>query len=97
MTVVETHGLGVAWAASNPILEDVSLVLDRGLYGLVGANGAGKTTLLAMLSGRLAPHEGRVVVRPRGAVVAYCPQRVDGLEADVEALASSDEGRSGNW
>ncbi|RYZ01275.1 MAG: ABC-F family ATP-binding cassette domain-containing protein [Myxococcales bacterium] len=91
MTVVETHGLGVAWAASNPILESVSLVLDRGLYGLVGANGAGKTTLLAMLSGRLAPHEGEVMVRPRGAIIAYCPQKVDELGADLRALAVRDD------
>ncbi len=91
MTVLETHGVGVAWAASNPILEDVSLVLDRGMYGLVGANGAGKTTLLSMLAAQLEPHEGSVVVRPRGAVVAYCPQRVDALEPDVAALASRED------
>jgi ATPase subunit of ABC transporter with duplicated ATPase domains len=92
MTRVETRGLGVAWTASHPILEDVSLVLDRGMYGLVGANGAGKTTLLAVLAGRLTPHEGSVVLRPRGAVVAYCPQRVDGLEPDVLQLAASEAG-----
>jgi ATPase subunit of ABC transporter with duplicated ATPase domains len=88
MTVLEMHGLGVAWAASAPVFEDVNLVLERGVYGLVGANGAGKTTLLSLLAGLLEPHEGQVVVRPRSAVVAYCPQRVDALEPDVLALSS---------
>jgi len=91
MTVLETRGLAVAWAASNPILEDVSLRLERGMHGLVGANGAGKTTLLAMLAGELRPHEGRVMLRPRTASVAYCPQRVDELTHDVRAFAERDD------
>ncbi|NUP11541.1 MAG: ABC-F family ATP-binding cassette domain-containing protein [Polyangiaceae bacterium] len=92
MAVLQLHGIGVAWSASVPVLEDVSLVLDRGFYGLVGANGAGKTTLLAVLAGELAPHEGSVAVQPRDAVIAYCPQRVDAKNADVEALARRDDG-----
>src|ERR1700754_3298731 len=92
MAVLRMHGIGVAWSASVPVLEDVSLVLDRGLYGLVGANGAGKTTLLAILAGVLAPHEGSVVVHPRDAVIAYCPQRVDTRDPDVDALALRDDG-----
>src|SRR4051812_26283867 len=87
MTVLETRGLGVAWSASSPILQDVSLILARGMHGLVGANGSGKTTLLAMLARELEPHEGRVFVRPAGALIAYCPQRVDNLTPDVSALA----------
>jgi ATPase subunit of ABC transporter with duplicated ATPase domains len=91
MAVLQMHGVGVAWSASVPILEEVSLVLDRGVYGLVGANGAGKTTLLTLLAGRGRPHEGSVAVRPREALVAYCPQRVDEVTADVRALAERDD------
>src|SRR3954463_7877976 len=86
MSVLETRGLGVAWSASSPILQDVSLILDRGMYGLVGANGAGKTTLLALFAGDLEPHEGQVLVRPAGALIAYCPQRVAECSPDVVAL-----------
>lgn len=89
MTVLRMHGLAAIWSAAKPIFEEVTLTLDRGRYGLVGANGAGKTTLLAILAGVLTPHEGSVSVTPRQARIVYCPQRVDTLEADVRALGES--------
>lgn len=91
MAVLNMHGLGVAWSASAPVFQDVTLRLDRGFYGLIGANGAGKTTLLSVLSGELEPHEGSVLLEPRDAVVAYCPQRVDLLARDIEVLAGRDD------
>src|SRR6478752_2314354 len=87
MTVLRTHGVGVAWSASLPIFEDVSLTLEPRIYGLVGANGAGKTTLLSILAGVSQPHEGKVVVQPPEALVAYCPQRVDSSSSDIVELA----------
>ena len=42
----------------------VSLQLERGcLHALLGPNGAGKSTCINMLSGDLAPSEGRVLYR----------------------------------
>ncbi|MBX3217821.1 MAG: ABC-F family ATP-binding cassette domain-containing protein [Labilithrix sp.] len=92
MTVLEARGVGVAWAASVPVLRDVSFVLSPGFYGLVGANGAGKTTLLRVLAGELRAHEGAVRTRPEGATIAYARQAVDELDADVVALAESYDG-----
>jgi ATPase subunit of ABC transporter with duplicated ATPase domains len=89
MTVLEAHGVGVAWAASMPVVKDVSFVLEPGFYGLVGANGAGKTTLLRVLAGELRPHEGSVRVRPEDACIVHCPQEVEELTADVLALAAA--------
>jgi len=91
MTALQVRGLGVAWSASSPVFEDVSFALERRVYGLVGANGAGKTTLLAILAGELSAHEGTVSWRPRDALVAYCPQRVDALTRDVQLLANRDD------
>ena len=43
------------------IIKDFSLRITRGdRIGLVGANGTGKTTLLKLLTGELAPDEGKV-------------------------------------
>ena len=43
------------------IIKDFSLRIQRGdRIGVVGANGAGKTTLLRLLTGELAPDEGKV-------------------------------------
>ncbi|MBX3219352.1 MAG: ABC-F family ATP-binding cassette domain-containing protein [Labilithrix sp.] len=92
MTVLEARGVGVAWAASSPVLKDVSFVLSPGFHGLVGANGAGKTTLLRVLAGEMSPHEGGVHARPADATIAYCPQVVDEVTPDVLALASAYDG-----
>jgi ATPase subunit of ABC transporter with duplicated ATPase domains len=92
MSLLRLHGVGVAWAASAPIFDSLSLTLDGGFYGLVGANGSGKTTLLSLLAGERAPHEGSIVLSPRDAVVAYCRQNVEDRDADIDALAHCDDG-----
>lgn len=42
-------------------LEDFSLELDTGVYGLLAPNGAGKTTLMKMLATLLFPTEGEIL------------------------------------
>lgn len=42
-------------------LDNVSLTLNNGIYGLLGANGAGKTTLINILVTSLAPTDGCVL------------------------------------
>lgn len=41
-------------------VDRISLKLERGVYGLLGANGAGKTTLMRMICGILKPTSGNI-------------------------------------
>lgn len=45
---------------TNLAVNNLSLTLTTGVYGLLGANGAGKTTLMRMLCDILAPTSGRI-------------------------------------
>ena len=41
-------------------VDDVELLMTRGVYGLLGVNGAGKTTLMRMLCTLISPTEGNI-------------------------------------
>ena len=46
---------------SRPVVRGVNLALQRGeVVGLLGPNGAGKTTCFYMITGLIAPNEGRI-------------------------------------
>lgn len=48
---------------STIALDDISLKLDENkIYGLLGRNGAGKTTLLNLITNKLFPTEGEILV-----------------------------------
>ena len=38
-----------------PAVEDISLEMEHGLYGMLAPNGAGKTTLIKMIATLLVP------------------------------------------
>src|SRR5918995_1735573 len=58
--VVEAEKVSKSYG-ERPIVSNLSLRVLRGdRLGIVGPNGAGKTTLLNLLTGALAPDEGRV-------------------------------------
>ena len=49
--------------SGRTIIEDISIDLQEGeLVSLLGVSGAGKTTLFHVLSGLVAPEEGRVLL-----------------------------------
>ncbi len=66
---------------SKLAVDRISLNLQPGVYGLLGANGAGKTTLMRMICGILQPDRGTIQLDKFGAgteefrsVLGYLPQ-----------------------
>jgi zinc transport system ATP-binding protein len=73
--LIEARALTVR-IGRHELLSDVDLVVGRGeIVSLIGPNGAGKTTLIRALLGVLNP-TGGMVLRARGLVVGYVPQRL---------------------
>lgn len=52
-------------------VDRISMNLEKGVYGLLGANGAGKTTLMRMICG---------ILKPTGGTISY-----DGIDVGEEA------------
>ena len=66
---VTAHHLSHTYEGDDqPALDDVSLAFASGWTGIVGPNGAGKSTLVHCICGTLAPDQGAVTPRVRGAV-----------------------------
>lgn len=47
----------------NQVLEDISMSINNGIHGLLGANGTGKTTLFSIISGYLK-EDGGIISYP---------------------------------
>ena len=91
--IIEAEALSKRYPGGVTALSDLTLTVQPGITGLVGANGAGKSTLIKILLGLLAPSAGRVSVlgldsREHGerirSRVGYMPEH-DCLPADVSA------------
>ncbi|WP_435741905.1 ABC transporter ATP-binding protein [Nocardioides sp. SYSU DS0663] len=61
MSLLQVEGLTKRFAGLTAV-DDINIELgEREFLGVVGPNGAGKTTLFSIISGQLAPSEGRIV------------------------------------
>ena len=92
MTSIVLSRVCFAHSDSVPLLRDLSLQLEPGWTGVVGANGAGKTTLLCLLAGELEPDAGAVHHHPASLRLRRCPQTVEVLTPEVRELAAATDG-----
>jgi ATP-binding cassette, subfamily F, member 3 len=64
LTQLSVAGLGVEFGATT-LFRDVTFTVSRGeRWGIVGRNGSGKTTLFNILTNRMEPTAGGVVIQP---------------------------------
>ena len=96
MPLIATQSLTKRYPGGVTALDDLTVELQPGIIGLVGANGAGKSTLLRILLGLLPPTSGDATVldydvRTQGSMlrrhVGYMPES-DCLPPDVSARAT---------
>ncbi len=91
--VIVADQVGFAHPGNAPLLQDFSMVLQRGdRIGLLGSNGSGKTTLLKLLLGDLAPTSGSIKVGTK-LEVAYFDQLRDQLDPEKTVIDNIAEGR----
>src|SRR2546425_4487266 len=93
MSLIAARGLTHRYSGNITALDALTLDVEPGIIGLVGANGAGKSTFLKILLGLLTPTSGEASVlgldvRRDGtqirALVGYMPEH-DCLPPDVSA------------
>jgi ABC-2 type transport system ATP-binding protein len=93
VTLIATESLTMTYGGRVTALSDLTVSVEPGIIGLVGANGAGKSTLIKILLGLLPPTSGQVrvlgmdpIADPMGVRnrVGYMPEH-DSLPPDLSA------------
>lgn len=83
--MLEIRGISKKFG-SKQVLSDITVSLDKGVYGLLGKNGAGKTTLLNIITGQIksdcgeVEFDGKDIFKHRNDFVrkvGYMPQYVE--------------------
>ncbi len=92
--LIEFDRVRKSFGAAQPVLNEASFTVERGQFAvLTGANGAGKSTALKLITGWLAPDDGRVAVageepaRLRDAALSALRRAIGMVPQDLLLLA----------
>ena len=84
--IIAFDGVAAAYEPGKPVLRRVTLRIDNDdRIALLGANGNGKSTLTKLISGRLAPSEGRITRADRLKVAYFAQHQLDELDPAASA------------
>jgi ATP-binding cassette, subfamily F, member 3 len=84
--IIAFDGVAAAYEPGKPVLRRVTLRIDNDdRIALLGANGNGKSTLTKLISGRLAPSEGRITRADRLEVAYFAQHQLDELDPAASA------------
>jgi ATP-binding cassette subfamily F protein 3 len=84
--IIAFDGVAATYEPGKPVLRRVTLRIDNDdRIALLGANGNGKSTLTKLISGRLAPSEGRITRADRLAVAYFAQHQLDELDPAASA------------
>ncbi len=79
--IIAFDGVAAAYEPGKPVLRRVTLRIDNDdRIALLGQNGNGKSTLTKLISGRLAPSEGRITRADRLKVAYFAQHQLDELD-----------------
>ena len=87
MPLIATQSLTKRYPGGVTALDELTVELEPGIIGLVGANGAGKSTLLRILLGLLDPTSGTATVL--GYDEDLPPLELDFVAIDLRELAAA--------
>jgi ATP-binding cassette subfamily F protein 3 len=79
--IIAFDGVAAAYEPGRPVLRRLTLRIDNDdRIALLGQNGNGKSTLTKLISGRLAPSEGRITRADRLKVAYFAQHQLDELD-----------------
>jgi ATP-binding cassette subfamily F protein uup len=86
--IIELENISKAYGPGGEVklIDDLSYLLKRDdRIGIIGANGSGKTTLLEIITGRVAPDGGEVIVG-QTVVIGYYDQESRALDDEMRVI-----------
>ncbi|MBX3598297.1 MAG: ABC transporter ATP-binding protein [Rhizobiaceae bacterium] len=72
---LEIHGLSRRFGGLKAVNDVTTTIADKSIHSIIGPNGAGKTTLFNLITGALAPDEGKVAFNGND-ITGWTPERL---------------------